>query len=69
MNTRHERRRRPARHLLTARKVLGAGLKTMALVSLARQIGPKRLGRAAAVLAGAHLRDLGRRRGPHTRHR
>src|SRR4051794_12973527 len=65
MNIGHERRR-PASavpHPSTLRNVLATGIKTMALLSLARQIGPRNAGRAATAVAGGYLRDLAHARG------
>ena len=59
------RRRARARHLHTAGRLLATGLRTMALVSLARDVGRRRNGRAAALLAGAYLTHVGRRRRHH----
>jgi len=44
---------------------VGTALKAFALVSLARSVGPRRIGRLAALATTGYLARLGRRRGTH----
>jgi hypothetical protein len=43
--------------------IVGTALKAFALVSLARSVGPRRIGRLAALATGGYLTHLGRRHG------
>jgi hypothetical protein len=43
--------------------MVGTALKAFALVSLARSVGPKRIGRLATLATEGYLTHLGRRRG------
>jgi hypothetical protein len=66
MKTRHQRLK-ARRRLKVARKIIGPGLQTLALVSLVRRIGPRRAGRLAAALGGAYLERALRRGGKRRR--
>jgi hypothetical protein len=41
--------------------IVGTALKAFALVSLARSVGPRRIGRLAALATGGYLTQMGRR--------
>ena len=43
--------------------IVGTALKAFALVSLARSVGPRRIGRLAALASEGYLTQVARRRG------